>query len=86
MPMNTKEPMAPKAPDDITNQRLMDLEIKASFAEDLLDHLNQIVSEQQQRIDVLIDLVAQLKRDRNTATPESDLGMDRVANELPPHY
>ena len=36
-----------------TDQRLTELEIKASYAEDLLDQLNQIIYRQQQQIDRL---------------------------------
>jgi hypothetical protein len=35
---------------DKTDQRLTDLEIKASFSEDLLDQLNQIIVRQQQEM------------------------------------
>lgn len=34
--------------------RLTDLEIKASFGEDLLDQLNHVIVRQQQQIDALI--------------------------------
>ena len=37
-----------------TDQRLMDLEIKASFLEDLVESLNQVVIRQQQQIDLLV--------------------------------
>jgi uncharacterized coiled-coil protein SlyX len=48
--------------------------------------LNKIVSEQQQRIDILIDVVAQLKRDRNAASPDSGAAIGHATDELPPHY
>eukprot|EP01036_Dinobryon_divergens_P050087 gene50087-67068_t len=35
-------------------QRLTDLEIKASFNEDLLDQLNQVIVRQQQQLDALV--------------------------------
>ena len=38
---------------DDTQDRLTDLEVKASFTEDLLDELNQLVARQQQQIDAL---------------------------------
>jgi SlyX protein len=64
--------------------RLVDLEIKAGFSEDLLDQLNAQVYRQQQQIDALIQELRQL-RDR---LPESG-GVAEVRNlrdEIPPHY
>jgi SlyX protein len=65
------------------DDRLVDLEIKASFAEDLLDQLNAVVVRQQQQIDALIQAVAQLRGQLDgdgPATPRS------LRDELPPHY
>ena len=47
--------------DPITDKRLTDLEVKASFSEDLLDHLNDLVARQQEQIDLLIREVGKLK-------------------------
>jgi uncharacterized coiled-coil protein SlyX len=44
-----------------TDQRLTELEIKASFAEDLLDQLDKVIVRQQQQIDALLREVAELK-------------------------
>ncbi len=64
-------------------QRLTDLEIKASFQEDLLDDLNQIVVRQQQQIDQLIREIAHLRQ----AALDGGLGASRnLRDELPPHY
>lgn len=63
--------------------RLTNLEIKASFSEDLLDRLEQIVIRQQTRIDWLTREV-QFLRQR-----EPIEGSDLTRNprdELPPHY
>ncbi|WP_051631407.1 SlyX family protein, partial [Sphaerotilus natans] len=49
------------APPD-TDARLTALEIKASYADDLLDHLNGVVARQQQQIDLLVREVARLNR------------------------
>ncbi len=64
--------------------RLVDLEIKAGFTEDLLDQLNAQVYRQQQQIDVLIQELRQM-RDR---LPESGGGaeMRNLRDEIPPHY
>lgn len=66
-----------------TDQRLTELEIKASFTEDLLDQLNQTVFRQQQQIDALLREVSQLRRQQ----PDGGAGMVRnLRDELPPHY
>lgn len=70
-------------PSNPTEQRLTDLEIKASFSEDLLDDLNQIVTRQQQQIDALISELLQMRQ----RLPESgQRALTRAADELPPHY
>ena len=67
-----------------TDQRLTELEIKASFAEDLLDQLDKIIVRQQQQIDALLREVADLKaapvRDGDITTTRS------LRDELPPHF
>lgn len=66
-----------------TEQRLTDLEIKASFSEDLLDQLNQVIIRQQQQIDALARELAQLRQH----IPESSTAVfSRAGDELPPHY
>lgn len=63
-------------------QRIIDLEIKASFAEDTVEQLNQVVVRQQTQIDRLIRELVEL-RDRASAEP----GAARtLRDELPPHY
>lgn len=66
-----------------TDQRLTDLEIKASFTEDLMDSLNEIVARQQQQIDQLSRELAHLRQQM----PAADAGAFRsLRDELPPHY
>ena len=66
-----------------TEQRLTDLEIKASFSEDLLDQLNQVIIGQQRQIDLLVHALGQLRQQ----IPESGVAMlSRVGDDLPPHY
>jgi SlyX protein len=68
---------------DAIDKRLTDLEVKASFSEDLLDHLNALVTRQQEQIALLIREVGKLK-DRAPDVgggATSDLLEDR-----PPHY
>lgn len=67
-----------------TEQRLVELEIKASYAEDLLDSLNQMVARQQEQIDLLLREVSRL---RQRSEPEATPGAVRdPRDELPPHY
>jgi SlyX protein len=64
-------------------RRLTDLEIKASFNEDSLDQLNQIIVRQQQQIDLLTREIAHLRQ----SSTEGGLGPVRnLRDELPPHY
>ena len=65
------------------NQRLTDLEIKASFTEDLVEQLNLVIIRQQHDLDALARQVGQLR----AQMPESGTGQPRMAHdELPPHY
>ena len=66
-----------------TEQRLVDLEVKVGFAEDLLEQLNQTLFRQQQMLDTLTREVAQLRQ----RIPDGDEGAARSPDELPPpHY
>ncbi|MDR7333317.1 SlyX family protein [Roseateles asaccharophilus] len=63
-------------------QRITELEIKASFADDTIEQLNQVVVRQQDQIDRLVRELVEL-RDRASAEP----GAPRtLRDELPPHY
>lgn len=64
-------------------QRITDLEIKASFAEDLVETLNQVVVRQQAQIDRLVRELVEL-RDRAAAAEPG--GVRNLRDELPPHY
>ena len=65
-------------------QRLEALEIKASFTEDLVDRLDQVIIRQQQTLDAI---VAQLQRLREQAERgEASGGARNLRDELPPHY
>ena len=66
-----------------TEQRLVDLEIKASFTEDLLDQLNQVIVRQQTQIDLLIREIGHLRQRGTDAT----MGVaPNPLDDLPPHY
>ncbi len=63
--------------------RLVEIEIKLSYAEDTLEALNRTVFRQQEQIDQLQQLVIRLSNQlQDMAPPERrDLGEER-----PPHY
>ena len=65
-----------------TEQRLTNLEVKASFTEDLVDQLEQIIVRQQQQIDMLMRQVAEL---REPQAGGEGVGRN-LRDELPPHY
>ncbi|MET3496876.1 SlyX family protein [Variovorax boronicumulans] len=65
-------------------ERLTELEIKASYADDLLEQLNMTIYRQQQQIDSLIQEVVHLRQQSQSAGQE---GAERnLRDELPPHY
>ena len=66
-----------------TEQRLSALEIKASFAEDLVDRLNEVIVRQQQQIDRLQREVDELLQRASDASPDA---FRSLRDELPPHY
>ena len=69
--------------DTRADARLNALEIKASFTEDLVEQLNQIIIRQQQDLDALARQIGQLREQ----LPEPGSGQPRSArDELPPHY
>lgn len=78
-PMTTPNTLPPAI-----DQRLVELEIKASYADDLLDVLNAQVARQQEQIELLLREVSHLRR-------QGDAGAGMAAppnayDELPPHY
>ena len=63
--------------------RLVDLEVKASYADDLLDQLSDQIYRQQQQIDLLLHEL-RLLRER---LPEAGSGAPRnLRDDIPPHY
>ena len=65
-------------------QRLTELEIKASFSEDTLDQLNAVVVRQQRQIDDLLRALADLRQQQSGAQTQQPFRSLR--DELPPHY
>ena len=66
-----------------TDQRLTDLEVKASFSEDLVDALNTVIVRQQQQIDRLQRELLQLREQLPGDEPDARRNLH---DELPPHY
>jgi len=63
--------------------RIMELEVKASYTDDLLEELNMTIYRQQQQIDALLNEVRQLRQQ----VPEAGQAAPRnLRDELPPHY
>lgn len=66
-----------------TDQRLTDLEIKATYTEDLVEQLEQIIVRQQQQIDLLLREVTKLRQ----PSTDGGLGAARsLRDDLPPHF
>lgn len=63
-------------------ERVMELEIKASYTEDLLEQLNMTIYRQQQQIDALIGELRELRQ----RVPEGSGPPGHLRDELPPHY
>ncbi len=84
MQANLIQTFAPRmTPPDNIDQRLTELEIKASYSEDLLDQLNLTIYRQQQQIDRLGQELSVLRQQM----PEPGDGAPRnLRDELPPHY
>ena len=70
-------------PDHAIDKRLTNLEIKASFAEDLVDHLNALVARQQDQIDLLMREFVLLRQQGPAGEPAAALN---PRDDLPPHY
>lgn len=66
-----------------TEQRLLDLEIKASYTEDTLDRLSDVLVRQQQQIDLLLRELAAIRHEGH----RDDIPAARnLRDELPPHF
>ena len=66
------------------DQRLTDLEIKASFSEDAIDQLNAVIVRQQRQIDALLAEVSGLRQLLPDEGPQR--ASLSLRDDLPPHY
>lgn len=68
----------------MNEDRIIEIEIKLARQEDLVESLNQMVYQQQKKIDELAALCAALvRRTRDMSSSDSD---SRPIDEKPPHY
>lgn len=67
-------------------QRLDELEIKASYAEDLLEQLNLTVYRQQQQIEHLQRQIEHLRKQLPEREPAMGTAQRDARDERPPHY
>jgi len=78
--------MATSAPDPI-NDRLLRVEEKLSFTEDLVEELNRVVARQQQQIEALGRELMRYRRQVEALADHATIpGTDNAADERPPHY
>lgn len=68
----------------MNDERIIELEIKVAYQEDLVQELNKVVSMQQQQIDRL-EAVCKLLNERISSI-SANLSMVPPGEELPPHY
>ena len=66
-----------------SDDRLTNLEIKASFTEDLLERLDAVIVRQQQQIDSLTREISHLKQ---TASSGEATEFRSLRDDPPPHY
>ena len=65
----------------MTEDRLINIEIKLSFTEDLIEQLNQTVYKQQQQIEFLYRELSFIKEQASNSG-----GGEGRTEEIPPHY
>lgn len=68
----------------MNEQRLTDIETRIAFQEDVLDTLNKLVYQQQQKLDRLEALCASLSGQVQTLVEAGNAG--KPGHEKPPHY
>ena len=66
-------------------ERLVNIETKISFQEDLIEELNKAVYQQQQKIERLEAICEALARELRALNEAGNEGK-ATANERPPHY
>jgi SlyX protein len=78
--------MAAPAPDPI-DDRLLRVEEKLSFTEDLVEELNRMIARQQQQIEALGRELVRYRRQVEALAEHATVpGTGDAADERPPHY
>ena len=67
-------------------EKLIELETKFSYQEDLLSDLNDIVAKQQRQLDELITEMSGIKEQLQDAAVRGSAEGIKVQDEKPPHY
>ncbi|MCR8923265.1 SlyX family protein [Dasania sp. GY-MA-18] len=70
-------------PDSDMREQLVDLQSQLAFQEDTIYTLNQIVTEQQQQLERLNEMINQLKLQIEAAPDGQN---NQALSERPPHY
>lgn len=65
-------------------ERLVNIETKISFQEDLVEELNKVVCQQQQKLNQLEAVCTSLARHIQSLAEAGN--ESKPANEMPPHY
>jgi SlyX protein len=65
-------------------ERLLNIETKITFQEDMVEELNKVVYQQQKKLDRLEAMCESLVRHLESLAEERNVGMP--LNERPPHY
>lgn len=68
----------------MTDERLVNIETKISFQEDLIEELNKVVYQQQKKLDQLEGICTSLTRHIQSLLEAADV--TKSVNEMPPHY
>jgi SlyX protein len=66
--------------------RLLALEVKASFTDDLVDELNRTIARQQQQLEALARELVRLRRQVEDMGDPDDGAAAGARQEVPPHY
>ena len=67
----------------VSDDRITNLEVKLSFTEDLIEKLNETVYKQQQQIEFLY---RELKAIKEQASSSGGGGSGNLKDDIPPHY
>ena len=67
-------------------EKLIELETKFSYQEDLLSDLNEIVAKQQRQLDELVTEISGIKQQLQDAAERGSAEGHEEQDEKPPHY